>query len=152
MHTRMDVYWALNQNIYRVIMQGIIALSYLQLNKAAFTWLLCGRATSVLLTATQFAGKDTLSPDVTGQASSSANISTSTTVPVFILSTAMSHLDCVTSVVQLKEEFQALVRKSHRSAMLAVAQPRSVSFGSPSGLAVARNWMSGHLVDRMKAA
>jgi len=111
----MDVYWALNQIIYREIMQGCIVLSYLQLNKAAFTWPLFGRATSILPTATQVAGKDTRSPDFTGQASSSASISTSTTVPVFILSTALARLNCVTSVVQLKEEFQALARESHRS-------------------------------------
>jgi hypothetical protein len=43
--------------------------------------------------------KDTRSSDVTGQASSSANISTSSTMPIFILSTAVAHLNCVTSVV-----------------------------------------------------
>jgi hypothetical protein len=83
MHTRMDVYWALNQIIYREIMQGCIVLSYLQLNKAAFRWPLCGRTTSILPTGTQVAGKDTRSPDVTGQASSSASISTATTVPLY---------------------------------------------------------------------
>jgi hypothetical protein len=53
---------------------------------------------------------DTRGPDVTCQASSSANISTSITVLVFILSAAVARLNCVTSVAQLKEEFQALVR------------------------------------------
>lgn len=41
----------------------------------------------------------------------------------------MDRLNCVTSVAQLKGEFQALVRESHCSATVAVAQPRSVSFG-----------------------
>lgn len=41
----------------------------------------------------------------------------------------MARLNYVPLAVQLKEEFQALARESHRSATVVVAQPRSVSFG-----------------------